>query len=991
MKSKFLIVIGILSILFLINVASGAFVDTFQNHPGNQLTEPSTDTGAEWEVNMDSGCSGQCSASIYGTEMGSLKIHESCKWDNSNYDPAYTWIEARTVAPPTTIEYISFRTLERYLNDPLDCIESKAIRLYFYDVSGNQIGYTSDLWSYFAPTHHLEFVKDGDVIKLYKDGVFQANVASGIDDDIYYFGIRCNANHKTHAACARPDYFDIRIDDVSTGSGNVIGAIPWDWYIRRDIASPSLSGLYDEGHNKQSDNTMHATYTWHNVQEEDPADTIKMRHVETQTLFDSTAIYTDDDGTLTYNFTELLFHDDYTEDLFGLYELQMYKQGEIIATDYFFYKYQTTGCTIGYVNFDKDTYITGALATITTSLDDEDFNEYNYVVNITDSAGNLQESFDIESTSQQNTWDTTGLDSGYYYAFLNAINKTSGFSYTLAYDRAYVTAMAEVSGTTYDAENTQYLPSVSVVYVQPDNTYNATSNDVGYYEIGQIPLNVNTTVAASKSNYTFNNFICQFVQPGVYTVNLYLLPDEDHITHSGNAVVGLAQVYPYRQAAAGITVNIWNGSWNSSTTSNSMGYYKFDNLSAGTYSMQAEGAGYTETEVSQVVVEEGGVTYKYFLLNPLYTLTIKAKDKDTGSLLSAFSAVIDNSDEYESAGGVITVENLGWGVHVVQVAASGYYSTADYVYMDSDKTETFELEPVAPGSGEGLYYPAHYVRFTVLSCKFFLLFCDGVQGVNVTVVSTGNESNSTSGVTGSDGSVAFELSKDVKYDISFQKGGWTYNMSIYPTAEDYTIYMTDSDVQQTESLSDSVEWQFTANEVGDDAYLNLTYNDASGHTENLTFTVYEVEADEKGLYNTSNRTLIYSSSVEGVSSYNFSYLAEDCKGHTYIVGLNATYTDNYFEPVEVYKVYAFKAEERLIDLGFKDEKWYMILSIALLFFVGALFSEVSVDTGAVVVAGFAWLLKYFGWLPTSNVVLMSAFIIAILFYMSRKARQEGID
>jgi len=131
-----------------------------------------------------------------------------------------------------------------------------------------------------------------------------------------------------------------------------------------------------------------------------------------------------------------------------------------------------------------------------------------------------------------------------------------------------------------------------------------------------------------------------------------------------------------------------------------------------------------------------------------------------------------------------------------------------------------------------------------------------------------------------------------------------------------------------------------------------------------------------------------------VNAYNFSYLASEWKGKVFYVKCNATYNDSYFEPVEQTKGYMYYLKKRLIDLGFDEahEWYYNAIAVALLILIAAMFSGITVKYGAVITPGAALGLWWVGWLsvPYAAIILPSAFVIGILYYMSESAKEEGM-
>lgn len=985
MRKEVILMVAVI-LIGLIGAAQAEFIDTFQNHPDNSLTIPATDTGATWTVSTgctDPPCSGDPYASIvsYGhPDTFGLKFYLAATLER-NWAYGYSYVKVKS-CNATLINYLSFVPV--YLWNNLDTDFKWYIC--FYDIDGNLIDCTNYLSNEYLKntSHHLEFIKSGTSIGIYRDGVYQEDAGGTYNKDIYYFEFVFKGIVHREAI----------IDDITT-SGDVVATIPHNWYILRNWDNPDNSGLYDGNDNKQADNLFHTTYTWEDYigggDTNPPADKIETIYFRTGEVINTVSISAPSCGRIEQNFTNILFHEDETQDKYGLY-LQKLKRGDTtLAVDWFTFDFVKYGRQTGTISFDNDVYVASETAKITVSLTSPEFDIYRFYAKVYNMNSELQASWNITTTSETLEWDTTGAESGTYYVILIAQNKNTGFEYELDWDFCTISEGIRVIGRVYDAESNTPLSSVLISYKQGDSYYNTTSDASGDYELRDMSKDITTYVNAEKTNYVFNNFSFTPLVNGLYEINLYLLPDSAHITYNNTTILGLVQEYPFYQNISNATVNIWNeSSWHSSVTTTETGYFKFENLANGTYWMNATADRHVKSDDIEVETNNGSVKYQYFLLDPLYTLTVYAKRADTHAGLSTFSVSVDDgSKTCSTTTGSCTIDNLGYGIHKVEVSATGYYVGLKYVYVASNTTTTLYLTPEEESGGPGVYYPKHYVRLRFQECKFLLWFCNPVVGANVNVTGGNTTMN---GTTGTDGAVGFEMTENIKYRLNVSKDDWSYTFYLYPVRDEY-VYTIVTGKPTKPSIDEGINWNFSTAEINDThRFFNFSYNDTTNHTASLTFRVYRAEKDEFYIYNPANRTEIYNLTLTNTNSYEFSYVAENWSGNTFVVGFNATFNDSYYEPMEEYRVYKFKRVGRLLDLGIENEFWYTVISLCLLFLVGAIFSALTVEVGAVVTSGFAGVLNYIGWLtyPGDKALITSAIIISILIYMNKKSKDEGV-
>jgi len=331
---------------------------------------------------------------------------------------------------------------------------------------------------------------------------------------------------------------------------------------------------------------------------------VKVKNVDTGVNVNITDINntanTNGSGMIVFNRTELL------DENYGLYSFYITRDGETM--DYRYFLYQSVNEVNSSINFDKDKYSVNSTIKITYNIDgfESDASYYGRIINI---LGEKLKEWNIKTTSGTLTTTTTELgEEGDIFVLL--IRDT----YTLAYDYATIAEEVVVEGVTFNAKNEAVLGNVYVLLQQGASSYETNSNQTtGEYRIEELSSDIEISINASKINYTHNNFSFTPLQNGLYNINLFLLPDENHININPPAIVGLVQSYPFYQNVSEATVNLWNTSIGlaTSNTTNSMGYFEFalDNTSMQTSDIVNETFNSSEYDTWVSLANSGIVPY----------------------------------------------------------------------------------------------------------------------------------------------------------------------------------------------------------------------------------------------------------------------------------------------------------------------------------------------------------------------------------------------
>jgi len=422
-------------------------------------------------------------------------------------------------------------------------------RVYFYDENNTKIdsGVNNGAYLQFKQDKFdslIEFVRKNNYMYVYKNGILLQDPLPC--NKIPYYIVIAEEEYSTAHTY---------IDDISNEDGYVIGIGEFG---------------YDHKADQDDDNEIDVSYTTNQYYDSGSDFDIKVRRLTTGAIINSTDLE-NAFGVIVYNRTTLL------GDSYGLYLWELTKDGQLMESDYLYY--MPPGET-NYLAFDKETYTSGETATITYDIANPDFSNHNYYVKIFDINGNEKKSWHITKESGNVSFDTSELDTGTYYAVLIQYSDPV----ELAYDMAQIEEKVDIEGVSYNAKNETVLGSVNVNASQGTVWHNTTTDaTTGYYNLTDFIVDEAIQMSASKTDYIHNNFSFTPLQRGLYNINLFLLPDENHININPPAIVGLVQTYPFYQNVSEATVNLWNTSigLTTSNTTNSMGYFEFtlDNTS----------------------------------------------------------------------------------------------------------------------------------------------------------------------------------------------------------------------------------------------------------------------------------------------------------------------------------------------------------------------------------------------------------------------------
>jgi len=564
--------VGIVIVIFILSLSihnTLAIYDTFQNHPDDDLSQPEDMYNIIWDTGVEYGGS----IDIITTDINNKVI----KIESSNMHFGvwkYTWIELSSPSMCSNHWTIFLRPTSLAISGD----DEARFLVSFYNESGGLINESNNLFPYMREIGTVpqvwEFVRTGNNIYLYIDGNYKGNIGGVYNEKLCFFKLKVGRHYIN-------EEFNLFLN-VTTTEYPSIEIIPHNWYILRHWDTPETSGLYDKDDTRVEEHNLTVSYMVPYIAT-DTCDEIRIKHFLSGEVVNITSI-SERYGIIYYNFTEMLFHSNEEDDEYGIYYVELIRGGSVIARDYFLFMWDAMDKPIGTISWDKDSYASGETARVHINITDADFTTYLYKGYIYDINGNKEEEWTVSSADEWHDVDLDGYDAGTYFAILRVRNKNTGFEWDEAYDIASISEEVRIEGVSYNTKNETPLGDVYVNavqnYVDHETTTDATT---GEYNISELCVDMEIQMNAAKANYTHNNFSFTPLQNGLYNIDLFLLPDENHININPPAIVGLVQTYPFYQNVSEATVNLWNTSigLTTSNTTNSMGYFEFtfDNTS----------------------------------------------------------------------------------------------------------------------------------------------------------------------------------------------------------------------------------------------------------------------------------------------------------------------------------------------------------------------------------------------------------------------------
>jgi hypothetical protein len=240
-----------------------------------------------------------------------------------------------------------------------------------------------------------------------------------------------------------------------------------------------------------------------------------------------------------------------------------------------------------------------------------------------------------------------------------------------------------------------------------------------------------------------------------------------------------------------------------------------------------------------------------------------------------------------------------------------------------------------------------------------------------------------SGTTDTDGSIAFMMVENLKYQIVFSKPGEGISQTnyLYPKEGDYSYVFWSEPAPSVSGSIGITFWNRT--NVSDSDYMDLgiRYIDTGATTDWSRFTVYY-----------ENNTVLYQNNASSPNSWNVSYPVYMGKGAAYIWGARA---NNTRYPNQI-------VQAQIIQFGYSPQKipyslcaegdttcmWNKWVALGIIFVVALLFGRATIKYASVIVVLLALFFSYIGWLDYGPLLISFILFLGIMFYY-RYAESES--
>jgi len=540
---------------------------------------------------------------------------------------------------------------------------------------------------------------------------------------------------------------------------------------------------------------------------------------------------------------------------------------------------------------------------------------------------------------------------------------------------------------------------------------------------GTVPLNVSFTDSSTETptawNWSFGDGNLSTLQDpeyrylaaGTYTVNLtatngfgsdsevktnYITVSPLIASFSANATTG---VKPLAIAFSGSSTGVideWYWEFGDGNTS-AVQSPTFTYVNNGTYNVSLKvtnltsGAHDFENKTAYITVTDtpNGFNQQDIELDPQFILTVTVTDSETGLPIPVVTITDSDGQTVTTTTGV-GVLTEGYGLVTGTLIADGYYSRAFSVVVDEDMARTYQMTPASDTVNPSIVYIPQQVRFRFVGIDGYPVsgmlitatplnftapsnWTEILFGINPAVNITGSAVN---GITGDDGSWVAPMLSSIQYSIHMLRSDIDYTITLYPSQTEYTFTIPIGVIAIPTPASNVVSYSIqNASVDATHQYFNMSYLDASGGTNALTFSVR----------NTSG-IVLSSASYSGAAANNqvFSQLVTVSQGESYTFAFAANQSE--YGWINQTDTVTLANQIALLDAapGWVEE-W---IAIALIIVIASIFTLWSKPFALVGIPVAGWFFQHIlGWLPStfmSDIAFVCMLALGILVYIRQK-------
>lgn len=375
----------------------------------------------------------------------------------------------------------------------------------------------------------------------------------------------------------------------------------------------------------------------------------------------------------------------------------------------------------------------------------------------------------------------------------------------------------------------------------------------------------------------------------------------------------------------------------------------------------------------------------YYNWSSTYSFTLQTVSGASGTGIEGVVYELVSGVQTPVDGATVSIYNSTWSDEVV-TGSNGYYlfnnlKAGDIYYLKATKTNYIDSELQTVNTTQDVITTKNillgectsvwtcssnkqYDKFTVVG-----LFDTPYPGVTISIYVDDAAIPIYTKTTGSDGSATFFLVIDEYYKVVLSGGGLSDTLTYYVYGKDENTviriisgFPTGGDRQA--DINATLTWSMVNSTY---ANLSVIYNDTLGSTTVLNFYTT----------NLTTGNTCYQSSNSSVVTLNCAVPASG----VYQLGYNATSSKYGFFQQDMIKDFTIGNASVPLVPTHMDKNTLHWVSIALLIFVGSMFSVKSSKYGAVIIPALGLVLWSFGWLQTPILLLTLAVVLGIMIYM----------
>jgi hypothetical protein len=694
----------------------------------------------------------------------------------------------------------------------------------------------------------------GGTPTVFKNGV-QVNTVAVVSVNPSYLGI--TAGELTVGR--KP----IGIDNLVIGESDhhIVGALPSNWSIQRDLLNPSATGVYAQHPVTGAWAVKDSYYFYIDADKEYLLpENVVIKEYMTGTVVNTTTV----SGTgnrIKYSISQFLNNPTSLGTTLpdGKYTVS-FESSPLIYDDFWVI---SSGAVM---SFNKVQYATSESAYVTYTISPTYFtSDYTYKMDMQDVYGNVIESQALTAASGTKTFslNPTSYPAGVYYGVIRATKISDGSVSIMAYSGMETVAYILWNGYVMNAENGSVISGAYVNVTQLGTTVQSQSLSSGAWNSSNnwIPSS-QFNITTMKTGYTTDVRLLTPLGTTGINLNLSLVPLPP--LNISTSIGGIVRDNVYGNPIPNATVSGVNNTLTRTNLTNIAGYYRVDNmLLPDVVNMSAAKTGYVNDTVLGFLDASVATSFtrKDLILDPVFSFTLNIVDSATSMPIPVVGVLDSLGNNQTTTTGVYTA-SYPYSSVILYLSSSGYDSKSVSYIIDSDRTETVELSEAVEIPG---VQPQAYPKYVTFHVKDGSMFGQPLAevGINVTGISTSSGDwdwvSQLIGVplnevpintahmyqsTDSLGRATFYVIPTAKYNITFTKVGYTIPpMILVPQDDDYIVTATSaispfyrSGVDEISAINVTVT-STLYNESW--AFLNFSYYDSTGHTTGGTVRVLQ--------------------------------------------------------------------------------------------------------------------------------------------------------